>query len=740
MKRKTKSYLSALRAALLTAALAGLAGFGIGTARATVFGPLQLPGHGSVVYGTASQNAGYGTGGAGTITVGTPNTVINWGNTGGTIGASQPGGFNIGGSAALTIATGGKALLNVDITGTPSQIFGAMTATGNGAVFVANANGITVGPGATITAPAGLGLIAATVNAAQFASNGNIPVSFASSGPLTVQGNLQGVGSFVLLAGSGAVNVSPIQSSGGVTFGTNNVTIVGGVGGTVVPTTYNAGDASGSATPSATAPTTVTLNLGTSANPYNMTRLTVLANGNLVNNGVLGGVSNALGTGNGNGNVATLQWTGTLTNNGTINAMLDSFSTGGRVGFNGNTSAALAYGGLTNNGTIATNSSSTLYVELPGSIVNNSGATISNVGGSVCLYAGHVDLPLFTGVGGAVINQGSIVAYNGVALEASNPNHVGPNPGGGVFSNGAIQILSSTADTSAFLCVKSFTGNAYLGGSVTTPNDALGLYRAYFQSGTLPVSTFTLATNVTAQNMVHFTGGSLTGGGTVTTNKLLLHDFVGNVNNRVSTNPLLNGFHVANGTSGNTDVVINLATNGDGAIGPQAVNLAIHGNATIHSGETSTFGSAIGGLKTTLLPTEANAGSNLLVQASGNLTVNPSLVGPEDASLSQAALGVKGFVFPGGIVLIAGNTLTLNTVVDNGYAQTVVAGQGIFFQAPHIVTAAPVITNGNAWVNFSTVPSTVPAIYAATPALTISPLAYSIVANPSAYHIRSFMP
>ncbi|MDD2861732.1 MAG: filamentous hemagglutinin N-terminal domain-containing protein, partial [Methylacidiphilaceae bacterium] len=352
MKRKTRSYLSALRAVLATAAVAGLAGSGLFPARATVFGPLQLPGHGSVVGGTAV--AGSIVGGTQTISTGHGNTAINWAASGGTINTSQPGGFNIGQSAALHFAGGTlpRAVLNVDVSGSPSQIFGTLTGAGNYSIFVANANGITVGPNAVITAPAGLGLIAASVNTAQFLSTGNVPISFATSGPLTVQGNLQSVGSFVLLAGSGAVNVSPIQNAvTGQTFSTSNVTVNGGVGGTFnvvagIPffSSFGVADGSGSLTASATSPTTVTLNLGTSAKPYSLagffgSKTTVLANGNLVNNGVLNGVNNA---------IPNLQWTGTLTNNGTIHAELDSFATGGQVGFNGNTSARLAYGGLVN--------------------------------------------------------------------------------------------------------------------------------------------------------------------------------------------------------------------------------------------------------------------------------------------------------------------------------------------------------------------------------------------------------
>ncbi|VVM06583.1 beta strand repeat-containing protein [Methylacidimicrobium tartarophylax] len=746
MKRKTKGCLLTLRAFLATAACAGLAGLGIGSVRATVIGLQQLPGHGSVVGGSASTTGHYGAGGTGHIQVTAPDTVINWGNTGGTIGTNQPGGFNIGGSAHLTITGGhGTSLLNVDVTGNPSQILGMMNT--NMPTFIANANGIIVGPSASIVAPAGLGLIAATVNERAFATTGQLPISFAASGPLTVAGDLHaagGPGKSIILAGSGAVNIAPIPNGAAHYFkpGTN-VTVVGGVGGTFSASTglFTPGDAPGSSTPSATAPTTVTLNLGTSAHPYDL-RLSgpngaaptvgtmVLANGSIVNNGVLTSSTGNL--------IPFLQWTGTLTNNGTIiNASLESGPQVGRVSFQGNTSAKLAYGGLVNNGAITTQIPA-LVVDLPGTIINSSGATISNsnVGGSVSLLAGNVALPLFNGVGGAVINHGAVVAYGGVSLVASNPYHVGPNPGGGVFSDGSIQILSSSAHTGAILTVQSATGNAFLGGTVTTPHDPLGLSLAFFQSGRSPTSTFTLGTNVTAQNLVQFTGGSLTGPGTVTTNTLHLLNFTGSVNNVTSpTNYLANGFHVANGTSGNTHIILDMPTTGMGAIGRQVVNLNVAGNATLTSGHTSTFVNGLGSVG--ILPTEANVGSNLLVQASGNMAVNPSLVGPANYALSTGALHTPGFVFPGGIVLIAGSTLALNTVVDNGYAPTVVAGQGIFFQAPHIVNTAPVITSGNAWVNFSTAPTSAPPILYG---VTAAPGGYTIAADPSAYHIRSYMP
>ncbi|QSR84383.1 filamentous hemagglutinin N-terminal domain-containing protein [Methylacidimicrobium sp. B4] len=727
---------------LLATALSAALALGWVSAQATVVAPLQLPGHGSVVAGSASTTGNYGAGGTGHIMVGAANTVINWGNSGGTIGTGQPGGFNIGGSGHLVITNPGQALLNVDVTGSPSQILGMLNA--NGPVFVANANGITVGSGAMIVAPAGINLIAATVDEQLFASTGQLPIRFAASGPLTVAGNLVaagGPGSSIFLAGSGAVNILPIPNGAAHYFkpGTN-VTVVGGVGGTLNTATgiFTPADGAGSATPSASSPTTVTLNLGTSAHPYDL-RLSgpngatptvgtlVLANGNIVNNGVLT---------NSTGNVVPyLQWTGTLTNNGTLQAQVDAAGVAGLTTFYGNTPSLRPYGSLVNNGTIATNSSAPLYIRLPGSVTNSSGATISNVGGDVRIDSGYGFANLASG---GIVNHGSIVALDNVTLIATNNTGSGLYPMGGVYSDGSIRILDSAAHANAALTVGSTTGNAFLGGTVTTPNDAAGLANVYLFSGAKPPATFTLGTNLKT-NAAQFTGGSLTGGGTLTTNTLFLDDFVGNVNNVTSpTNDLANGFHVANGSSGNTNLIVSLPTTSQGAIGRQVVNLNVAGNATLFSHTTSTFVNGSGSTGT--LPTEANVGSSLLVQASGNLTVNPSASGPLNYAFSSGALGTHGFVFPGGIVLIAGNTLSLNTVVDNGYAPTVGAGQGIFFQAPKIITTgAPVITNGNAWVNFSTQPSIVPAIYGVA-AVSGSTTNFTIVPDASAFHIRPYTP
>ncbi len=65
-------------------------------------------------------------------------------------------------------------------------------------------------------------------------------------------------------------------------------------------------------------------------------------------------------------------------------------------------------------------------------------------------------------------------------------------------------------------------------------------------------------------------------------------------------------------------------------------------------------------------------------------------------------------MFPGGIVLKAGATLDLaGVIVDNGWTGAGVTLQGVFFEAPNIVSTGgdiKVFTNDLNWVNFSTYP------------------------------------
>ncbi len=751
MKRKSgRGWFRTVRRVL---ALLPIVGLGIARSGASV-APLQLPGHGSIIGGSATYSSSAP--GVGTVTNGAARTAINWGNTGGSLNVSNSGtGFNIGNSATLNFTGHAGAVLNVDSSGNPSYLLGTLNSASNIQIFVANANGITVGSSGVISAPAGLGLVAGGVNASSWVGGSQLAISFAQGGPLNVQGNLQGTGHLVLLAGSGSVNVSPVQGSGGNYFsGTTMIRVVGGVGGTFSGVDFHPGDGVGSPTPSASSATTVTLNLGTATNPFSFegTHLRVWSLGNVVNNGVLDQVSSN----------PAFEWTGTFTNNGTVyGSHFFDLNGHGTVSFNGNGSSALLYGGLTNNGVIgASHPGEPLVINLPGTILNSSTGTIGlssgNVSESLTVQAGVI------AGGGAILNYGTIQASDSIHIQAANPAHSGPYPNGGVLSKGSILLLSNNASDGGLLQVWSSTGNVGLLGTVAAPYDANGIGRIGLASGGSG-GLITVGTNLVASSAINFfTLGSsynanvqgnltlthangtaeffgnaqnITGPGTVRADRVLFDGVMGNVNNRTSANPLQNGFHIANGPSGNTAITISAV-----GAGPQAINLNVAGNATVNSGRTGTFVQSNDALRPA-----PNAGSNLLIQASGNLTVVPSQAEVEDnpTSLSAQVLHVpNGFVFPGGIVLIAGTggsgTLALSTVVDNGYTTTAVAGQGIFFQAPTILSPNPVVTNGNTWVNYSVQPSVVPAIFGV--ATTASAPFYTLVPDASAFHIRSYSP
>ena len=168
----------------------------------------QLPGQGRIVTGQVS--VGNLTAGSMSLNINGP-TVINWGK-GGDINAAGPAGFNIGSGAHVNFngSTAGAAVLNIDSSGQPSQIFGALTAHGAD-VFVANGNGIIVGAKARISSDRMVGLIANRLlpgTAAGFDGSSASIAYDGTGGDVTVlKGAAFGGGGKVLIAGGGNVNV-----------------------------------------------------------------------------------------------------------------------------------------------------------------------------------------------------------------------------------------------------------------------------------------------------------------------------------------------------------------------------------------------------------------------------------------------------------------------------------------------------------------------------------------------------
>ncbi|ACD84128.1 beta strand repeat-containing protein [Candidatus Methylacidiphilum infernorum] len=658
MKRK---FLRKLYKAILLLA-AGL-WIGLGAKGWAFPGAGQLPGNGTIATGSATySNSTPPTGfiNAATLSI-SGNTAILWGSSGGTLNVTGSGpGFNVG-SAAQLFVSGSGALLNVDTTGSPSYIMGTISASGI-PVYVANGSGIIVGSGASITA-GGVGLLGYDLSSQASAFSGTVSVtpSMTTGGAVTIQSGASkitvGTGNTILVAAPSVnVGVATPTSFSGMTF----LDILSGYS----VTGYNvaSGSVSGGPSPIPGTSGSITLSGPTSGFFTNPASSFLYSSGSITTNGnlVLSGVSAQWGTGNPSNLAAS-----NFTNNGTITG---DFS-----------SSALLSGSLVNNGSIIA-SASNISITVGGSITNNSGATIGSTGFNVSLDA----------AGGGINNMGTITANTSVTLTASNPNHLGPYPAGSISNTGTISITSSSSSNT--LDVVSSTGSIFLGGTVSLANGTDPSSTAHFRTAT--TGTVFMNTPLTVYT-TNFDIGNLTGSGVLTSAVVNFHDVVGNVRNVVSNQAIQNGFHIANGPFSLTTITID----NDDAVAPQIINLAINGNAVIQTHDTSTFINSVFPLG--LSNAEAYSGGNLLVNATGNLTVKGGT--PIDHALSTDILGFgSAFIFPGGIALKAGGTLTVNAPIDNGY--TAVAGpnfQGIFLAAPTIIVNAPMVTSGNTFVHTS---------------------------------------
>ena len=188
--------------------------------------------------------------------------VIQWGGntynalTGPNSESKNAGGFNVGKSATLvfTATQANGAILNIDNSGSPSEIFGQLIANDlagfTPTLYVANTNGIIVGPDANIAVPAGIGLIGASMTGAtainDFVRNNSTLGSFINvttgQSKVEVNGSITGdllnaapvfnqPAAFVLLAGGDVVNTGNV-------FGFN-VAVVAGMRATASKATVN---------------------------------------------------------------------------------------------------------------------------------------------------------------------------------------------------------------------------------------------------------------------------------------------------------------------------------------------------------------------------------------------------------------------------------------------------------------------------------------------------------------------
>lgn len=710
----------------------------------------NLPVNGVVATGAASitttgvVDGNFSQTGAATVTVTANNTVIDWNatNTNATLNPDTTGsfgGFNVGPNATLTMNGSTFNVLNVDTTGNPSDLYGTINGTAN--VFVANANGIVVGNGATISLPV-IGLLGSDTTG--FDKAGNLPVSFSGTKGTVHVNSGAVVGGTLIVAGSGTVNVTASNPNL-----LAPATIIGGVSGILDTANYvftpeYSDPASGSSVTLSSAPTTVNLAIGSATSPIQQGNVgTVYANGDINNSGDIA--------------VSGLYFTGTLSNSGILQTsnIVGSFGTNNSDIFNNSTLSA-PMGNIANSGTITTGGANGFNVDIAGSFVNTgtisvggttSGNTLiaANVTAGSINNSGTINLVSTNGGGSSLAmnaTSGSLTmggTLNAAALYYANfaastvaGNSVNVNTTISAInaaSGDAVDLSGFNVNVNAPVTAGVATNNGYIyamvGGapgaqmgvlsiaSVGTLN-AVGTTHGHSLVDVYAVSApynVNLAGSISGNTVLFNGANNVQGAGLITADDLVIAA-KGSVNNpngggNASNGWLTNSLNVtpySNGTAGTTNVTLSA----DGSA-IQLFNVVVNGNATYNTGGTSTFttagfSNALSGQAGFYGPA-ANAGSHLVVQASGNMTLLP---GTSATNISNA----NSFSFPGLIVADAGGSLTAATSIDNGMYQNAPAGYGVFLQGSSINLSSPIYTNGNSWVNFSTTPSgVVPPIY-----------------------------
>ena len=363
-----------------------------------------------------------------------------------------------------------------------------------------------------------------------------------------------------------------------------------------------------------------------------------------------------------------------------------------------------------------------------GSATNAGTINITSKGGNVDFYNyGPGDI----NVGGTVAatGAGNYIGYFSAAHSTgakgtttiSTPISVLHNKSGdGIYLSGEKIVVTAPltvaeATLGAGAGEIAFFGTNDVGSNATTIGANLTAGSYYFSTtngGGLPGAPFDMSVLLNG-NLTTTAGGtrrvemygvsSVTGPGVITANHVVI-DASGNVRNVTSNNYLLNGLHI---TTVGTSPLIEFTARSPAM---QVINLAITGDATISSGSTVTVNNpCYSGLCITpsggYIP-QPNAGSSLLVTATGNLAIGANngpgtFIGGGTGGLSNTS----GFLFPGGVAFVAGGALNVNTVVDNAFTGTAVPFQGVYFQGATINALLPIYTNGNSFVNYSVRPN-----------------------------------
>lgn len=212
---KTHRTRSTLPIKLARAALATVVAIAFGSPAFAAITATTLPSGATVAGGNATITQS-----GNTMTVsGTGNSVITY-----------SGGFNVG--SAATVTFNGGNTLNIDKSGGASEIDGKINGNATG-VFIANANGIVVGNGASINLTGAGGAngggnfglaaqdLSGSAQTSAFMSSGTMPANFVN----TASGAGVTIGTATITAGSAVVNANGnIANSGSITTSTTGGT------------------------------------------------------------------------------------------------------------------------------------------------------------------------------------------------------------------------------------------------------------------------------------------------------------------------------------------------------------------------------------------------------------------------------------------------------------------------------------------------------------------------------------
>lgn len=438
-----------------------------------------MPGAGTVTLGGVTALAGGTLGanlnGLATITglangakiTTTKATVIQWGGATAPTDTTNSGGFNVLAGNTLNVANGAP-ILNVDASNNTSTIAGAVLATGN--LFIANANGITVTPGATISAPvvgliganlattatlgvnAGTGNLIAPITGPQIAFTGGkaVDVGFGAGGNMNIAGTINngaGVAAQILIAGSGSVNVNAT----GFNYSGKPLDVMGGVGFTVINTGVVAAvfgnKTSGVPAANAYAATNVSLTNAAPTSAY--------ANGNLT----FSGFSTLPATKYG--------WSGVLEN------------TAGSTLFTPSNVNGQGMTGGVNPWWLTKNALGTAYVQSPVGSINNAGLMQTVTTGLTTTSNG------FTNTGTLRIGNGGILTVNsgagdinlGGTVQGTTGSAAVAAVGLGIAGSGNINVsapltISGTSPTNAYFRATAAKGNVSITGAMTLTDAA----------------------------------------------------------------------------------------------------------------------------------------------------------------------------------------------------------------------------------------------------------------------------